>query len=95
MREEDIDWTIYHLISGNKGCTGDLLAELTGFEPQVIDASLTRLKRYCLVDVRNDTWCVCGFEEVILKNQMKDVFTDGLELSGGVIRYRPEGGEKP
>ena len=93
MRDEDIDWTIYHLITGNKGCTEDLLLERTCYDPKEIHSSLTRLCRYRLVEQRDDIWCACSVGDMILKDQIQDLLTDGLELSGGVIRYRPEGEE--
>jgi hypothetical protein len=91
VRDEDIDWTVYHMITGEKGCTEDTLLTRTGYDKEIIASSLNRLKRYCLIDCRNDVWCACNFEEIILKNQISDLLTDGLELSGGVIRYRPVG----
>lgn len=93
VRDEDIDWTVYHLITGNPGCTCETLTEQTGYALDIVNASLARLKRYCLVDIRDNTWCACSTQEIVLRNQMANVFSDGLELSGGVIRYRPAGEE--
>jgi hypothetical protein len=94
VRDEDIDWTVYHLITGEKGCTKDMLINRTGYDREVIELSLARLARYCLIDCRNDTWCCCSPEETILKKQLSGILSDGLELSGGVIRYRPTGEEQ-
>lgn len=94
MRDEDIDWTVYHLITGNPGCTCETLLEQTGYSRDIVDASLARLKRYCLVDIRDDTLRGCSTTEIVFRNQMAGFMSDGLELSGGVIRYRPAGEEK-
>ncbi|ABD42494.1 hypothetical protein Mhun_2800 [Methanospirillum hungatei JF-1] len=94
VRDEDIDWTLYHLILGNPGCTCETLIEQTGYAQDIVNASLARLKRYCLVDIRDNAWRACSTEEIVLRHQMADIFSDGLELSGGVIRYRPSGEEK-
>ncbi|MDD3575173.1 hypothetical protein [Methanospirillum sp.] len=90
MRDEDVDWTVYHLITGNPGCTGETLLELTGFTMDTVNASLTRLKRYCLVEFCDNSWHTCSLEEIIIRKQMATLLSDGFELSGGIIRYRPE-----
>lgn len=91
VRAEDIDWTIYHIISGEKGCSEDTLCKLSGYNRDILQSSLVRLKRYCLIDCKNDTWCACSIGEIILKKEISRFLSDGIEFSGGVIRYRPEG----
>ena len=95
VRDEDIDWTVYHLIAGEKGCTKDTLIERTGYDREVVESSLARLNRYCLIEYRNGTWCFCSTNEIILKKQLSGLLSDGLEFSGGVIRYRPTGEGHP
>lgn len=90
VRDEDIDWTVYHVIIESPCLSAEALCEKTGYAKDVIMESLARLKRFCLIDCRDDeTWRACTTEEIIFRHQMADVFFGGLELSGGVIRYRP------
>ena len=49
VREEDLDWAIYHHIPENGGVTTDDLAEATGLECALISASLERLEHYLLI----------------------------------------------
>lgn len=95
VKEEDIDWRIYHVIVQEKGSSLKELVDICGFEFSVVQASINRLTRYLLIDCREgeDCYKACDIGEIMLKNQLKDCFTDGLELSGGVIRYRPAGGD--
>ena len=90
VRDEDIDWMIYHLITGNPGCNGDTLIKLTGLGLDAVNASLARLKRYCPVDFCDESWHACSLEEIIFRKQMASLLSDGFEISGGLIRYRPE-----
>jgi len=90
VRDEETDWAVYHYITANKGCNMDMLLEWTGLDPVVITSSLNRLTRYCLVDCREDAYFACNITEIIMKNQIKGLLSDGLELSGGVIRYNPD-----
>ena len=89
VRDEDIDWNIYHMIVAHPGCTGETIRELTGFEEDAVRASLVRLMKYCLIECRNNLYRACSTEEIIIKHRLPDLLTDGLELTGGVIRYRP------
>lgn len=94
VRDEDIDWSVYHVITGEEGCTEVSLVEWTGYDPETVRRSLDRLERYHLIDNRGNTWYACGIEEMLIKNRLQGCLSDGLELSGGVIRYRPPGGKQ-
>ncbi|MDD1724555.1 MAG: hypothetical protein LUQ07_05455 [Methanospirillum sp.] len=91
VRDEDIDWSVYHVITGEKGCTEENLMEWTGYDPECIRRSLERLERYHLINIRDNRWCACGIEEMLIKNRLQGCLSDGLELSGGIVRYRPSG----
>ena len=93
VKEEDIDWRIYHVIMQEKRCSLEKLVGICGYESSVVQASIYRLRRNLLIDCREGENCykACDIGEIMLKNQLKDCFTDGLELSGGIIRYRPHG----
>ena len=89
VRDEDIDWMIYHLITGNPGCNGDTLIKLTGLG-WILSMLPGKVKRYCLVDCFDESWHACSLEEIIFRKQMTSLLSDGFEISGGLIRYRPE-----
>lgn len=96
VKEEDIDWRIYHVIVQEKSSSLEKLVDICGYESSVVQASINRLRQYLLIDCREGENCfkACDIGDIMLKNQLKDCFTDGLELSGGVIRYRPHGEDK-
>jgi hypothetical protein len=89
VKEEDIDWRVYHLILQQKVCSNEWLASSCGYETDILKASLSRLERYLLIEGTSDGWRTCQLNEIILKKQVNDSLCDGIELSGGVIRYRP------
>jgi len=89
VKEEDIDWRVYHLIVQQGKCSDELLASCCGYDTETLKASLSRLERYLLVEETPDGWRACQINEIVLKQQVKDLLCDGIELSGGVIRYRP------
>ena len=89
MREEDIDWSVYHLILQQKECSTEWLTINCVYELEILTSSLNRLKKYYLIEEIANGWHACHLNEIILKNQFRDVFCDGLELSGGTIRFQP------
>lgn len=95
VKEEDIDWRIYHVIVQEKNSSLEKLVDICGYESSVVQASINRLRQYLLIDYLEgeDCYRACDVGEIMLKNQLKDCFTDGLELSGGIIRFRPTGGD--
>jgi hypothetical protein len=42
------------------------------------------------VDCFDESWHACSLEEIIFRKQMTSLLSDGFEISGGLIRYRPE-----
>src|SRR5690606_2623136 len=46
VREEELDWIVYHRIPEIGGITTEDLVAATGFEPDAVTASLERLEHY-------------------------------------------------
>ena len=49
MKDEEVDWILYHVIAGKTSCTAGELAEQTGFSGDTVDSSVRRLLQAMLV----------------------------------------------
>ena len=88
VKQEDVDWQVYHLIPPAAPTTAERLAETCGLELRLIEESLARLERYCLVERNAGEVRILTYGESLIRNQMiyeKDLpFT----LENGVIKAR-------
>lgn len=64
------------------------LAEASGFDPAVVETSLARLERYCLIERCGNSVRLLSFGESLIRNQMK--YEEGLPfiIENGVIKEK-------
>ena len=94
MRDEDLDWEIYHmLLYGRVRTTRDL--EAAGFDPATADESLSRLERFLLIERRGDAVRPLTFQEAILLCRLKNEEGNLLFFKDGVVRVRKEEERNP
>jgi hypothetical protein len=89
MRDEEIDWSVYHALLDGKACTLQGLA-CTGYDPRLIEESLRRLEKYHLVERKGDAVRLLSFQESLLLCQAKNDETCPFIVENGIIRARPE-----
>lgn len=88
VKEEDLDWLVYHLITGYNGATCAGLVKATGCTEPVIEASLDRLENYMLVE-REDLWFrPLSPIEMMVKCQSRYDKSSPIVIEHGVIRAR-------
>jgi hypothetical protein len=88
VREEDLDWVVYHRIPENGGITtGDLVAT-TGFEPTAVTASLERLERYFLIRRSGETVCLCSIQESLIECQCRYTEDMPFVIENGVVKAK-------
>jgi hypothetical protein len=88
MKEEDIDWMIYHIIARKPAfITGDL-ASASRLDAAAVESSLARLRKALLIEQTNDTVRALSFGESLIKTQVK--YSDDLpfEIVDGVIKEK-------
>jgi Mn-dependent DtxR family transcriptional regulator len=88
VKEEDIDWMIYHIIACKPAvATGDLAAA-SGLDAAAVESSLTRLHQALLIERTEDTVRVLSFGESLIKTQVK--YSDDLPfvIENGVIKEK-------
>jgi hypothetical protein len=94
VRDEDIDWSVYHaLLDGKAGTTLDLA--YLGFEPRLIEESVRRLEKAYLVERAGDSVRVLSFQEALLLCQARNDDTCPFIVENGIIRARSEQERKP
>lgn len=88
MKEEDVDWLVYHQLPDGAPVTPDTLATRCGLTVPDVEASLTRLERSCLVERTGSSVRMLTFGEALIKNQVK--YEDDLPftIENGVIRVK-------
>lgn len=91
MRSEDCDWTVYHIITGRKGCQVEDICEDSGFSPDTVHESLGRLISTMLIIRRGALYRACSFEEFMITNRMKHDPTSDIIIENGVIRVKDPG----
>ena len=90
MRDEDIDWKIYHLIP-DEGRAISELAEQTCLDEEAVRASLSRLEKSRLVMVRGDRACPLSITDFIFASLIVNAPADddcGIYIENGVIKVR-------
>ena len=92
VKEEDLDWLVYHIITGCNGETCAGLARATGCSEPIIEASLDRLEHYMLIE-RNGLWIQpLTMQEMLVKCQSRYDKDSPIVIEHGVIRARDNQG---
>jgi hypothetical protein len=88
MKEEDTDWLIYHLIPTGTATTPAILSAKSGLDKTIIDKSLARLERSCLIQKSGEEIRMLSFGEALIRNQVK--YDDDLPftIENGVVKAR-------
>jgi predicted transcriptional regulator len=88
VKQEDADWRVYHQIPPAAPIRVEELAEKCGLDPVVLEDSLVRLERYCLVERDGSRVRVLTFGEALIKNQVKYEPDLPFVIENGVIKAR-------
>jgi hypothetical protein len=89
VREEDLDWAVYHLIPETGGITVEDLVAATDFEPGAVTASLERLERYLLVRQAGETVRLLSIQESLIECQCRHTRDDlPFVIENGVVRAK-------
>ena len=88
MKEEDVDWLVYHRIPEGTPVTADALAAGSGLAVPEVEASLARLERCCLIERTGSLVRLLSFGEALIRNQMKYEEDLPFTIENGVIREK-------
>ena len=87
MRNEDVDWALFHMIPENGTRTIAELAEQSGFSEDEIRASLARLQKACLIHVKGEVVCALSITDMFMMNEMQHASSD-IYIENGIIKVR-------
>ena len=88
MKEEDMDWLVYHRIPEGASVTADVLTAGSGLGIPEVEASLARLERSCIVERTGSSVRLLSFGEALIKNQLKYDEDLPFTMENGVIREK-------
>lgn len=91
MKDEDVDWKIYHLIPDGETVPISELAEKSCLDEETVRASLARLEKSRLVMVKGDAACPLSITDFIFASQLASTPAEdecGIYIENGVIKVR-------
>lgn len=93
MRDEERDWIIYHLAIREKTVTFDDIVRDSGFSPDTVRQSLSRLTNAFLLDISGDTIRVLSIGESVVRCQCRFMKDSPVIFEDGVIKAREHDAE--
>jgi len=90
VRDEDLDWKVYHTLERCGNATLEELSGATGVDQGRVAGSVERLENNLIIEKRDEQYRLLSLEESILKCQLKYMPGPGLTIEGGVIKIKKE-----
>ena len=88
MKDEDVDWLVYHRIPEGSPVTADALAAKCGLGIPDVEASVARLEQSCLIERAGSSVRLLSFGEALIKNQVKYEKELPFTIENGVIKEK-------
>jgi hypothetical protein len=88
VKDEDIDWMIYHIIAREPLVPTEKVAAVSGLGATAVESSLARLEQALLIERTEQSVRVLSFGESLIKTQVK--YSDDLPFifENGVIKEK-------
>jgi hypothetical protein len=88
VKQEDTDWLVYHQIPPASPVLIETLAGQCGLDLSVLEDSLNRLERTCLIERKGHEIRMLTFGEALIKNQFKYEEDLPFVIENGVIKEK-------
>lgn len=88
MKQEDLDWVVYHHLSESVYLTPEEITAETGIPVPEIEASLVRLEQSLLVARKGRGCRLLAFQESLLACQCRHDPAGPLVIEDGVVRVK-------
>ncbi len=88
VKDEDVDWQVYHLMREQERCTPGTLAERAGLAEDTVRASLLRLENALLVSGSDGCYSVLSPSEMLIRCQARYDRYCPVVFENGVIKVR-------
>ena len=92
VRQEDIDWKIYHIVVEETSVSVDEVTSKTGLDKETVSESLKRLESASLIGYDGKTAKILSIQEMLLKCRIKNTASDPnspIIIENGVIKENP------
>lgn len=93
MKNEEIDWTLYHMLEDGKSIRVSELCQSSGFSNDTVVSSLTRLENNCLISVIGDSVHLLSLSEMMMINELKHAPNCPVYMENGVIKIKSDNNE--
>ena len=93
MRQEDIDWKIYHIVVEENSVSTDEISSKMGFDRETVSESLKRLESASLIGYDGKTAKILSLQEMLLKCRIKNAAKSPdspIIIENGVIKENPD-----
>ncbi len=93
MRQEEIDWSIYHIIAYENCVSADDISSKTGFDEETVSESLKRLESGNLIGYDGENVRLLSLQEMFLKCRINNVVNSPecpVIIENGVIKENPD-----
>jgi len=93
VRQEEIDWSIYHIIAYENTATTEDITSKTGFDEETVKESLKRLESGSLIGYDGENARLLSLQEMILKCKIKNAASASdspVIIENGVIKENPD-----
>jgi hypothetical protein len=88
MRNEDVDWTLFHLIPENEIPTISELIDKSGFSRDEVVSSLARLEKDCLIQVIGENVHALSINDIFMMNEVNNDAQSDIYIENGIIKVR-------
>ena len=88
VKDEDLDWIVYHVLSDEGAKTEESLVRETGFPAGDISASLCRLSSNLLIKCRDGSYDVLSIPEMMFRCQCRYGQDIPVIIENGVVKVK-------
>ncbi len=88
MREEDLDWKVYHIVATRRSCGPEEVCGLIPCDPEDAAASLDRLAERNLLVRVGGGYRVASIQETLIACQLKHTRDSPIYFENGVIKVK-------
>jgi hypothetical protein len=92
VNDADLDWLVYHLILQGSGRTAGELSQAVPCPEAEIEASLSRLASYLLIEAGETGYRPLAFQEMLVKCHCRHDRDLPFTIEGGIIRSKKKVG---
>ena len=89
-RESTTDWDLYHMLTEDKPVMISELVERSGWNRDVVEASLSRLEDACLIAVMGESVSLLSLSDMLMLNEMMNAPDMPVYIENGVIKAKKQ-----